>query len=43
VTNTVSVWATDVMWDTVANVAKEFWPDIRGKISHKKQPETSTP
>jgi hypothetical protein len=43
VTNTVSVWATDVMWDTVSNVAKEFWPDIRGKISHKKQPDTSTP
>ena len=43
VTNTVSVWATDVMWDTVSNVAKEFWPDIRRKISHKPQPEPSTP
>lgn len=33
-TNTLSVWGTDVMWDTVSNVAKEFWPDIHRKI-HK--------
>jgi hypothetical protein len=31
VSNTLSVWGTDVMWDTVSNVAKEFWPDIRRK------------
>ena len=33
--NTWSVWATDIMWDSVANVAKEFWPDIRRKLTHK--------
>jgi hypothetical protein len=41
--NTASVWATDVMWDTVANVAKEFWPDIRRKLSHKAPTEAATP
>lgn len=35
-TNTLSVWGTDVMWDTISNVAKEFWPDIHRKI-HKQQ------
>ena len=35
--NTLSVWGTNVMWDTAANVAKEFWPDIRRKITHKKE------
>jgi hypothetical protein len=29
-----SVWATQVGWDTLGNVVKEFWPDIRRKI-HK--------
>jgi hypothetical protein len=43
VSNTASVWATDVMWDTVSNVAKEFWPDIRRKITHKPQEEPATP
>lgn len=33
-TNTLSVWGTDIMWDTVSNIAKEFWPDIHRKI-HK--------
>ena len=32
--NTVSIWGTDVMWDTAGNVAKEFWPDIRRHFSH---------
>ncbi len=31
--NTLSVWFTQVGWDTVANVMKEFWPDIRRKSS----------
>jgi hypothetical protein len=34
--NTLSVWGTDVMLNTICNVAKEFWPDIRRKI--RKQP-----
>jgi hypothetical protein len=35
--NTASVWGTDIMWDAVSDVAKEFWPDIRRKIRKKKQ------
>jgi hypothetical protein len=33
-TGTMSRWGTQVMWDTVANELKEFWPDIRAKL-HK--------
>lgn len=29
ISNTMSVWGTDIMWDAVSNVLKEFWPDIR--------------
>jgi hypothetical protein len=35
-TNTASVWGTQVGYDTLTLVIKEFWPDIRRKI--KKQP-----
>ena len=35
--NTLSVWGTDIMWDTTGNVAKEFWPDIRRHFFKKKQ------
>jgi hypothetical protein len=34
--NTLSVWGTDIMWDTASNVAKEFWPDIHRKLRRKK-------
>lgn len=34
--NTASVWGTQVGYDTITLVIKEFWPDIRRKI--KKQP-----
>jgi len=34
--NTLSVWGTDIMLNTVCNVAKEFWPDIRRKIHKQK-------
>ena len=34
VSNTISVWWTQVGWDTVAIVVREFWPDIRRK-AHK--------
>lgn len=37
--NTLSIWGTDIMWDTVANVLKEFWPDIRRKV-HKKHDDS---
>ena len=33
--NTLSVWGTDIMWDTTGNVAKEFWPDIRRHFRKK--------
>jgi hypothetical protein len=40
--NTVSVWGTQVGYDTLSIVAKEFWPDIRRKLSHEKQAGAST-
>jgi len=42
VVNTMSVWWTQIGWDTVAIVVKEFWPDIRRKV-HKKKVEAQTP
>ncbi len=35
--NTASVWGTQVGYDTITLVVKEFWPDIRRKLSKKKQ------
>ena len=32
VAGTMSRWGTQVMWDTVGNELKEFWPDIRAKL-----------
>ncbi len=32
--DTLTRWGTQVMWDTVSNELKEFWPDIRRKL-HK--------
>jgi hypothetical protein len=37
--NTAGVWSTQVGYDTISNVIKEFWPDIRRMISHKPPPE----
>ena len=34
-TNTASVWGSQVGYDTITLVVKEFWPDIRRKLSHK--------
>jgi hypothetical protein len=34
--NTLSVWGTEVLLNTVCNVAKEFWPDLRRKIRNHK-------
>ena len=39
--NTVGVWSTQVGYDTISNVIKEFWPDIRRMISHKPGPEAA--
>jgi hypothetical protein len=32
VANTLTRWGTQVMWDTLANELKEFWPDFHRKI-----------
>ena len=29
---TLTRWGTQIMWDTVANELKEFWPDIRARL-----------
>ena len=43
-TNTLSVWGTQLGWDTVAFCVKEFWPDIRRKFQKRHQVGTvSTP
>jgi hypothetical protein len=34
--NTASVWGTQVGYDTITLVVKEFWPDIRRKLRKKK-------
>ena len=33
--NTAKVWGTQVSYDTMTIVIKEFWPDIHRKLSHK--------
>jgi len=35
-TNAASVWGTQVGYDTITIVVKEFWPDIRRKLRKKK-------
>lgn len=35
--NTASVWGTQVGYDTLTIVVKEFWPDIRRKLTKKKK------
>lgn len=35
--NTLSVWGTQVGYDTLTLVVKEFWPDIRRKIAKSKK------
>jgi hypothetical protein len=48
-TNTASVWGSQLGYDTITIVVKEFWPDIHRKLSHKRknsnvaQPDNSTP
>jgi len=41
--NTASVWGTQIGYDTIVIVVKEFWPDIRRMIGHKRPDETATP
>ena len=33
--NTLSVWGTQIGYDTITIVIKEFWPDIHRKMNHK--------
>lgn len=33
--NTLGVWGRDTMLNTVCNVAKEFWPDLRRKLQKR--------
>ena len=35
--NTASVWGSEVGYDTITIVVKEFWPDIRRKLSKNKK------
>ena len=39
--NTVGVWGSQVGYDTISTVIKEFWPDIRRKLKHKTAPESA--
>lgn len=39
VTNTMETWASMMGWDTVSNMLKEFWPDIRRKVHQKREKE----
>ena len=36
--NTMTVWGTNILLNTLCNIAKEFWPDIRRKIHNHKHP-----
>ena len=36
-TNTASVWGSQLGYDTITIVVKEFWPDIHRKLSHKRK------
>lgn len=40
VANVASVWGTQVAFDILSNVIKEFWPDVRRKI-HPAKPGTN--
>jgi hypothetical protein len=36
--NTTSVWGSQVGYDALTYILKEFWPDIRRRLTHKKTP-----
>jgi hypothetical protein len=40
--NALSVWGSEIGYDTLTIVVKEFWPDIRRKLRHKQQPPAAT-
>jgi len=39
--NTASVWGTQVAYDTITIVIKEFWPDVHRKMNHKHKADTA--
>lgn len=41
--NTASVWATQVSLDTITILIKEFWPDVHRKMSHKDKQAPQNP
>ncbi len=41
--NTLSVWGTQVGYDTITIVVKEFWPDVHRKMSHKHKGDAPPP
>jgi hypothetical protein len=42
-TDTMSVWGTQLSLDTITLVVKEFWPDIHRKMAHKQKLEAVQP
>jgi hypothetical protein len=40
--NTADVWGSQIGYDTITIVVKEFWPDIHRKLSHKNKVDTNT-
>ena len=41
--NTLGVWSSQIGYDTLSTVIKEFWPDIRRRLRHKPAPEAVDP
>jgi len=41
--NAASVWGSELGYDTITIVVKEFWPDIKRKLSHKHREPDSAP
>jgi hypothetical protein len=41
--NTASVWGSQVGYDAISIMVKEFWPDIRRKMSHKHKSDVVLP
>lgn len=39
--NTASVWGTQIGWDAVSTVVKEFWPDVRRHFKKEHAPQTA--
>lgn len=40
---TAQRWLTSIATDTISNVMKEFWPDVKNRLGHKHPPKDSVP